>query len=462
MNKKINIVFFSIFAVAICMQTSFSAIVSDNDGSAFVTKAEFDALKNNFNKQIDDYNKSIDGKIDGAIASYLSGIQISTINVEPNYYDRYIIRGLKDSNIYWTSATDYAVNKNQYQKATWDFHYLSAGGIYKSATETTDIKFKDGIDFLYVEDGGEIRTRINSSGQVAGVCTVDYTISGFALHIDTQHINAAYLDIDYDNGVEKNPFSLWHNGCIKEADNTQKRPTWTRRYAGTPFSTSAGTENHWLSFLSRYSEVEKTIDSVKACLAPKTTTETDYVDKYEDTQLKWVEDVTNINNFSWLGDTITSVYSRQIDGLPKSTSWLEKGLSANAFRSAYQKGWRWNIFTKSKPSEYIYADFKSVNSNNCEIKNGVVLLETSAKGKLKINITPSENGTAYVYTGNSPQIFYNAASNMQSVACTKDNMSTITFNDLEKNTIVWFGYLPSATDKPAYIKTLETIIEKDA
>ena len=55
---------------------SFAAVVSDNDGSAFITKAEFDSLKNNFQSQIDQYNTSIDSKIDGAIASYLAGINL--------------------------------------------------------------------------------------------------------------------------------------------------------------------------------------------------------------------------------------------------------------------------------------------------------------------------------------------------------------------------------------------------
>lgn len=57
--------------------SSFAAIVSDNDGSAFVSKAEFDALRIDFSNQIDNYNKSIDGKIDGAIAAYLAGIKLS-------------------------------------------------------------------------------------------------------------------------------------------------------------------------------------------------------------------------------------------------------------------------------------------------------------------------------------------------------------------------------------------------
>ena len=66
-------------------------MVSDNDGSAFITKAEFDSLKNNFQNQIDQYNTSIDSKIDGAIASYLAGIKVSketTYSVETSDWEK--------------------------------------------------------------------------------------------------------------------------------------------------------------------------------------------------------------------------------------------------------------------------------------------------------------------------------------------------------------------------------------
>ena len=56
---------------------SIAAIVSDNDGAAFVTKAEFEALKEDFASQVDQYNTSIDSKIDGAIAAYLAGTRLS-------------------------------------------------------------------------------------------------------------------------------------------------------------------------------------------------------------------------------------------------------------------------------------------------------------------------------------------------------------------------------------------------
>ena len=52
-------------------------MVSDNDGSAFITKAEYDSLKNGFQAQLDGYNTSIDAKIDNAISSYLAGIKVA-------------------------------------------------------------------------------------------------------------------------------------------------------------------------------------------------------------------------------------------------------------------------------------------------------------------------------------------------------------------------------------------------
>ncbi len=64
-----------VFAFLLSIE-SFAAVVSDNDGSAFITKAEFDSLKNDFQAQIDDYNVNVDNKIDTAIASYLAGIKV--------------------------------------------------------------------------------------------------------------------------------------------------------------------------------------------------------------------------------------------------------------------------------------------------------------------------------------------------------------------------------------------------
>ena len=91
----------ALFLVLLLSIESFAAIVSDNDGSAFITKAEFDSLKNNFQAQIDQYNTSIDSKIDGAIAAYLAGVRVSkTIELTNN------LSKLQNSyDVFWSNQT---------------------------------------------------------------------------------------------------------------------------------------------------------------------------------------------------------------------------------------------------------------------------------------------------------------------------------------------------------------------
>lgn len=83
--KKCLIIVFTIMMIFNDIIVFAATTISDNDGSAFITKAEFDALKSSFQSQIDTYNKSIDSKIDSAIASYLSGIRISEKEILTDY-----------------------------------------------------------------------------------------------------------------------------------------------------------------------------------------------------------------------------------------------------------------------------------------------------------------------------------------------------------------------------------------
>ena len=85
-----------IFAFLLSIE-SMAAVVSDNDGSAFITKAEFEAMKKDFNEQIDNYNTSIDSKIDGAIASYLAGINITK---EPENFWQKLMENT-NNNFWW-------------------------------------------------------------------------------------------------------------------------------------------------------------------------------------------------------------------------------------------------------------------------------------------------------------------------------------------------------------------------
>ena len=68
----------ALFLVVLMSINTFAAVVGDNDGAAFITKAEFDSLKNDFQSQLDRYNSSIDNKVDGAIAAYLAGVKVTS------------------------------------------------------------------------------------------------------------------------------------------------------------------------------------------------------------------------------------------------------------------------------------------------------------------------------------------------------------------------------------------------
>ena len=84
------------------ISNTFAAIVSDNDGSAFITKAEFEALKKNFSSQIENYNESIDKKIDGAIAAYLAGLAGKKVLLDC-LYNNYKLVGNVDTTLKWCS-----------------------------------------------------------------------------------------------------------------------------------------------------------------------------------------------------------------------------------------------------------------------------------------------------------------------------------------------------------------------
>ena len=103
----------ALFLFVLLSCESFASVISDSDGGAFVSKQEFEDLKAAFAKQIDDYNESIDRKIDGSIANYLAGINVYTMkwidsNIDVLDYPLTIIDKLKVIEECTTSSTDKA------------------------------------------------------------------------------------------------------------------------------------------------------------------------------------------------------------------------------------------------------------------------------------------------------------------------------------------------------------------
>ena len=113
MMKKI-IVLFLIFAFSIKV---FAAAVSDNDGASFITKAEFDSLKNEFQKQLNDNNRNIDSKIENAVSSYIAGLNSEKVTAFTGATE------VKDANSYiYSRKQDYnGITKQIWNDITYTF-----------------------------------------------------------------------------------------------------------------------------------------------------------------------------------------------------------------------------------------------------------------------------------------------------------------------------------------------------
>lgn len=108
--------FLALFLLVLISIDSLAAVVSDSDGPAFITKAEFEELKLNFESQIDKYNASLDNKIDGAIASYLDGNHIS-VKQSIKQMDNYnTIRWMHGPYMYFTNRrfTEFSATEGKY------------------------------------------------------------------------------------------------------------------------------------------------------------------------------------------------------------------------------------------------------------------------------------------------------------------------------------------------------------
>ena len=184
--------FISIFVIIIFgALNSFAAVVSDNDGAAFITKAEFDSLNNTFQAALNEFNTGIDNKLNDAISSYLSGIKQETEEaIKPlvaNYKDikwkndlflKLNIRKFTNYNTYTDTGLKWQVP--QFGK----YRIIRAGRFYMGAMDYRDTRSRTfffyfgGTDYCKfpLDDGwlpsgeGVSSTRTNNCGPVVVRC----------------------------------------------------------------------------------------------------------------------------------------------------------------------------------------------------------------------------------------------------------------------------------------------------
>ena len=148
----------AVLMVILLNVTSYAA-VGANDGSAFITKSEFDALVNTFNEQMDTYEGSLVSKIDGSIANYLAGMSNVILLNLTDYATAVANQGSKYVTFYNYPTTDaFTVsNKNNYGKAGSYYYYwlgkTSSGGNASNLGRESSAGYQSG--FAYTNFGSK-------------------------------------------------------------------------------------------------------------------------------------------------------------------------------------------------------------------------------------------------------------------------------------------------------------------
>ena len=205
----------ALFLVVLMSIESFGAVVSDNDGSAFITKAEFDSLKNDFQSQIDQYNTSIDSKINGAIASYLAGINVARqSSIDSLCYDADgIYSAYITSDFDWKEG-DMSINiEHQYTSYSTDRYTAFSGQsylVFPFTTGTTASNFKNLV----------IRDKYNTeSARWDGLYDAKEYLNGKSIQLnDVGNQYAEYMNMYYFSGTgsgwerARGNQTIWTNG----------------------------------------------------------------------------------------------------------------------------------------------------------------------------------------------------------------------------------------------------------
>ena len=86
MRKLINLYKrnIAVFAIVLMSINTFATTAS-NDGSSFVTKAEFDNLMIGFNDRMNEYQAALNSKIDQAVSGYIAGMSAQAVLTLDNY-----------------------------------------------------------------------------------------------------------------------------------------------------------------------------------------------------------------------------------------------------------------------------------------------------------------------------------------------------------------------------------------
>ena len=464
-RRKITMRIVAIIMAMVFSMQCFAAVVSDNDGPAFITKAEFEVLKKDFEMQVERYNESIDKKIDGAIAAYLAGIKlVKTYDWELDTKSTFI------------------------GKVTWgDVAFSSLIG--EKALTVPNKNFLVGQDETYC--GITWDTSLNGT-------STKISEGGFDLSYKPEYVMGYMQEYGEDKQLYMDSWGLWKpyfyctvSAFFKSAhssDDSGGNPEWygfmkeTRSTSATSF-----TGNEWVV------KPKKNSDSVTRWTMASSSNNKwergNYCDEFEDKKQDLVlyplsEQENKLRNYKeskrmllrdGFSHKLTDVYRSGTQNFIQSYPWTSDSTSftnldlgnseppaktmtpylnrlasdpSSVKEDKYKyswlkltyKNWTKSMMTSSWPSwvwhggPYTYMGWVSVNTSGNEnfssiqskkikfkspylsklaqVNEGLVVWNNDqTNGKLKISLSMSEDGHAIFYVGKKPDVTWGGTSN---------------------------------------------------
>lgn len=429
MIKKYNMLLL-VFLITFSFVTN-AAIVSDNDGSAFVTKAEFESLKKSFASQVEQYNTSIDSKIDGAIASYLAGVKLGKKTELDNIYLKYKLVGNEADDFFWCSNNNVTLCDASNQKVAFDYTYVQAYGA--SFQDPVNAKSYQGMGgswhFILDKESynrAKKRFRYNKDGRIDGRYITRFLLSG--------SVNGM---IQRD---QNSPGGSWHTFGIYPQITTRD----VKLYTYNAGSNTSG--NHWYgSHNFTYSETydEKTEENVAVYPLSETTTEY-VVDMSKTTPTFTNQDTRLAFTATEVGCTLANM--SQMGDYPKFTAMG----GVNDCIEAVISG----MFVQKKFADFKYQNFYDYDNGNDAIKSGVVIANIESVGDVEIKGKCDYDGYVIIYIKDKADPLWDgqrtSVTDITSWKIDKNKVSanvewTRKFEEVKKDTKVFMLYLPTNT-----------------
>ena len=458
-NKKC---FIFIIMFALSINIAFGAIVSDNDGSAFVTKSEFESLKENFKNQIDTYNNSINDKIDGAIAAYLAGIQLSK-KIELDSLLNNINNNSDDG--YYSGTTfrkfGYRCMAKRYNTPTTikprgavvgAFLHMGHLGVDYSGNTFIGGWQRIGLNNTYRGNVGDVD--IPSTGSRTGgiYLLMNKHVNG-KYYLTNEYANVLYRYYVIGNSAQHDasyfPYSssggTW-NWIIPEMRNTSKSWTIDSTYFKGQFSVSGSAELNLKAFYGATYEMTKTnfvMPVVGSISGQAYALRNDKIKEMtlQDQSYEW----------EWLAASGEYMYKKE------SGTWTSRTISKNNPNSTF--------YFNCHPYEQItLSDLIDNGATNqyaegsVPIYGGLPVFKATDNGEVKMKITFKSSMNSPVYVGLSTSQFSNDALYTidSSLSLRDENGAPYTSNEFNSNTEYTF-VIDVKKDQFLWIKTYDKL-----